>query len=215
MVYPVYERLDPLNGMGPQLDKHRIDQRDYRLHSGGVRLQGRRRDRRAIEIDRQGLARYHSGRARPVDDATAGFGAGRVAILSCPRDEPRGKRQRSDRFLDPIHPRQLPQSWRRSAAAKASCHVDGVGLECRDRQRGLRRDGLRRAEQRTAGGGNAGSAPTDQARLRDPVVATRIFIVDLFTARGLHASIEGARLPAARQTRPSLPKRTAGWSAAA
>ena len=210
---PVYERLDPLNGMGPPL----ANIESINVITGYIPAEFGHKAGGVIDVRSKSIGKDWLGtvagrtRQRRRDRR---FRAGRVAILPCPRDDPRGERAAVGSVPGSDSSGQLPQP-RRARQRRKPVDVVGIGLGRRDRQRRIRRDGLRRSEQRPAGDRVAGSAPADQAGLRDAVVATRILIVDLFAARGVHAPIEGGPCRQRGRHAARSPSPTAAWFAAA
>ena len=203
---PVYERLDQLNGLGPT--SRTIESinvitgyipAEFGYKAGGVI------DVRSKSLGKR-LARHRAGRARQrrcdsrVSAGRAGDSLAALAVTLA------ANAQQSDRFLDPVHPGQLPQP-RRRRRRRGPADVVAIRRELVSASAASGRDGLRRAEHGSAGGRVAGSAAAHQARLRDAVVAARMVVVDLFATRRRMRGARRRRLPAAQATRRSSPMR--------
>ena len=184
---PVYERLDPLKGMALQL----ANIESINVITGYIPAEFGDKAGGVIDVRSKSIGKDWLGNLQVEhgsDDATA---ASALAAwrFSPPRDYPGGERPAVGSISRSDSSRQFPQPGR-PRRRRRPVDVVGIRLGCRDCQRGVRRDGLRRSEQRAAGGRVAGPAATNQAGLRDAVVAARILIVDLFATRGVYTSIE-------------------------
>ena len=116
---PVYERLDPLNGMGPPL----ANIESINVITGYIPAEFGHKAGGVIDVRSKSIGKDWLGtvagrtRQRRRDRR---FRAGRVAILPCPRDDPRGER-RSSRIGSSIRfIRTTSTTTARSAAPKAS-----------------------------------------------------------------------------------------------
>ena len=211
---PVYERLDPLSGHRPPTSRT-----SSRSTSSPATFRRSSATRRAVSstCDRNRSARIGSGRRRSNAAATTrsplrGWRRGDSLPALAMTVVAHG--QQSDRFLDPIHPDNF-HNHGALGSAESQLMWSGIGLGCRHRQRRIRRDGLRRSEHRHAGAASQDQRQRDQTGLRDAVVATRILIVDLFTARGVHAPIEGGACRQRGRHAAFCRSPTAAWFAAA
>ena len=185
---PVYERLDQTSGArAERIDVERTHRGD-RLRAARVRLQSRRRDRRAHRASdrRAGAAsRRSAAEATPRRSAAAiRPAADRARRLAWAA----GGGERSVALPRSGASRQPPQRRRQAAPRPGRSIGRHRRLAIVSRRAGLRRRALRRAEQRGAGGGRAGSAAAVGAGRRHGVVAARLVEHDGVAARRLRPS---------------------------